>query len=88
MNCVPAPAVAAIMKPLRSAAADIPIGAYANTSELGASGRWTDTPATDPDVYARHASEWLAAGATLIGGCCGTTPPHIARLNALITFPD
>ena len=38
----------------------------------------------DPDTYAAHAEDWLKAGATVIGGCCGTRPAHIARLKELI----
>ncbi len=38
----------------------------------------------DPDSYAAHAADWLKAGATVIGGSCGTRPAHIARLRELI----
>jgi S-methylmethionine-dependent homocysteine/selenocysteine methylase len=38
----------------------------------------------DPEHYAAHAKTWLAAGAQVIGGCCGTSPAHIARLKKLI----
>jgi S-methylmethionine-dependent homocysteine/selenocysteine methylase len=38
----------------------------------------------DPEHYAVHAKTWLAAGARVIGGCCGTSPAHIARLKQLI----
>lgn len=38
----------------------------------------------DPKSYAAHAENWLAAGATVVGGCCGTRPAHTARLRALI----
>ena len=38
----------------------------------------------DSFVYARHVSTWLDRGATVVGGCCGTGPEHIARLRALI----
>jgi S-methylmethionine-dependent homocysteine/selenocysteine methylase len=38
----------------------------------------------DPDHYADHAAHWLAAGARMIGGCCGTGPEHIARLSRLV----
>lgn len=48
----------------------IPFGAYANTLGL----------ALGPDDYAELAREWLALGATIVGGCCGTNPAHIARL--------
>ena len=33
-----------------------------------------------PDYFAEKALEMVAAGAGLIGGCCGTTPEHIRRL--------
>lgn len=35
---------------------------------------------TTPDYFAGMALEMVAAGAHLIGGCCGTTPDHIRRL--------
>jgi S-methylmethionine-dependent homocysteine/selenocysteine methylase len=38
----------------------------------------------DPDSYAAHANDWLNAGATVVGGCCGTRPAHIARLRSLL----
>ncbi|MCO7227761.1 homocysteine S-methyltransferase family protein [Halomonas sp. CnH100-B] len=33
-----------------------------------------------PDAYADFAQRWQAAGATMIGGCCGIGPEHIAKL--------
>jgi len=35
-----------------------------------------------PDEFAEHFAELAAAGANIIGGCCGTTPDHIAALAA------
>jgi S-methylmethionine-dependent homocysteine/selenocysteine methylase len=35
------------------------------------------------ESYAEFARAWLDAGATVIGGCCGTSPDYIARLKAL-----
>lgn len=35
---------------------------------------------TTPDYLAAMAVEMAAAGANLIGGCCGTTPEHIAAM--------
>lgn len=37
--------------------------------------------ATDPEALADRLSEWLEARAWCIGGCCGTTPEHIAALR-------
>jgi S-methylmethionine-dependent homocysteine/selenocysteine methylase len=36
-----------------------------------------------PISYAMHATRWLATGATVIGGCCGTDPTCIAQLSAM-----
>lgn len=38
----------------------------------------------DPDSYAKHVADWLNAGATVMGGCCGTRPAHIARLREML----
>lgn len=45
---------------------------------------------TDPDCFAKAARETAAQGARLIGGCCGTTPAHIAAvLKVLVDLrPD
>ncbi len=37
-----------------------------------------------PDDYAQAAVALLDAGATIVGGCCGTTPDYIARLRDLV----
>ncbi|MBD3667211.1 MAG: methionine synthase [Kangiella sp.] len=38
-----------------------------------------------PDDMAREMSEWIEKGfINIIGGCCGTTPDHIARFNTMI----
>ena len=36
----------------------------------------------DKDQFASFVPELLNAGATILGGCCGTTPDHIAALSA------
>ena len=44
-------------------------------------------PAT-PDYFGQYAREFLNAGACIVGGCCGTTPDHIAAMRtALDTTP-
>jgi methionine synthase I (cobalamin-dependent) len=39
---------------------------------------------TAPKYFARAACDLVEAGARLLGGCCGTTPEHIAALAAAI----
>ena len=36
----------------------------------------------DPASYLGWAENWRAAGASIIGGCCGIGPEHIAHLKA------
>ena len=37
-----------------------------------------------PQRYAEYALQWAAAGADIIGGCCGISPDHIATLRAAL----
>jgi methionine synthase I (cobalamin-dependent) len=37
-----------------------------------------------PDAFAGYAGLLRSAGASVIGGCCGTTPEHIRRLSAAL----
>ncbi len=41
-----------------------------------------------PDDFARAASELPEAGARVIGGCCGTTPAHIAAAKRVFDGPQ
>ena len=36
-----------------------------------------------PDAYARRAASWARRGATVVGGCCGTTPAHTTACRVL-----
>lgn len=33
-------------------------------------------------AYAEHVMKWIELGATLVGGCCGTSPSHIREIAA------
>jgi S-methylmethionine-dependent homocysteine/selenocysteine methylase len=57
-----------------------PLGAY---PEIG-DGTPQAPHAVSPDNLAAQARGWMAGGAQIIGGCCGTTPEHI---RALATLP-
>ncbi len=37
-----------------------------------------------PEYMARYARRFIEAGARFVGGCCGTTPEHIARIRAQV----
>ena len=36
-----------------------------------------------PDEFAGHVARLVRAGASIVGGCCGTTPAHIGKVAAL-----
>jgi homocysteine S-methyltransferase len=43
----------------------------------------------NPDYFGEYARAFCEAGASLIGGCCGTTPQHIAAMrSALDRLPE
>jgi homocysteine S-methyltransferase len=61
-----------------------PIAAYANSGfPEYRDGRYIYR--TTPDYFASMAREMVAAGANLIGGCCGTTPEHISAMAEALT---
>ena len=41
-----------------------------------------------PDEFARDVASLVEAGASIVGGCCGTTPAHIAAVHAVIQPPN
>lgn len=70
-----------------AAGVEIPFGAYANAfppqPEEATANDGLDPlrPDLDPPGYLSFAQDWQARGASLIGGCCGIGPEHIAVLN-------
>ncbi len=62
-------------------ATDLPIWVKANAGvpRVDASGR-TYFP-MGPEEFGAHAPDLAAAGADIIGGCCGTTPEHIRAVR-------
>ena len=39
-----------------------------------------------PEIFARHIKVLIDNGATLVGGCCGTTPAHIQAITSLLSL--
>jgi S-methylmethionine-dependent homocysteine/selenocysteine methylase len=82
VNCVAAPEVVRQVAFLRERLPEaISIIAYANIGYADDRGNWVPTDAVDPDRYAEYAASWVAAGASIVGGCCGTTPATIAAVT-------
>lgn len=58
----------------------LPISAMPNAGYPESRGERLIYPAT-PEYFADYARRFVEAGARLIGGCCGTTPVHIAAMR-------
>lgn len=58
-----------------SEASPVPFSAMPNAGYPESRGERLYFPAP-PDYFADYAEQFLASGARLIGGCCGTTPDH------------
>jgi S-methylmethionine-dependent homocysteine/selenocysteine methylase len=81
VNCTPAGATLSYVEAL--VGLGVPVGAYANAGDANEGLGWGAESASAASAYATLARTWIAAGATIVGGCCGTGPGHIARLAAL-----
>ncbi len=57
-------------------------GDYVGTTEATNSKTWMRL--SDPISYVQMVKEWLDLGADIIGGCCGTTPDHIAAMKEVL----
>ncbi|TVR71301.1 MAG: homocysteine S-methyltransferase family protein [Spirochaetaceae bacterium] len=47
---------------------------------------WQFDEIIPPDEFFRYASQWIADGAQIVGGCCGLSPEHIDALRPLRSF--
>jgi S-methylmethionine-dependent homocysteine/selenocysteine methylase len=78
VNCLPPSNVDACLAVL--AGSDCPFGVYPNLGEPEDERGFRRSEATSPDRLAERAVGWVASGARYVGGCCGTTPDHIAAI--------
>jgi S-methylmethionine-dependent homocysteine/selenocysteine methylase len=83
VNCLPPRAVAACLPPL--AEAGLPFFVYANLGAPSDAGGFRRSDALDPEAFAAVAAGWLDAGARAVGGCCGTTPAHVAAIGSVLS---
>jgi homocysteine S-methyltransferase len=80
VNCTPPRFVPSLLA--SAAGAGLPLVAYPNLgSTWDATARTWRVDGPRPDLAAGSVA-WRAAGATVIGGCCGVTPDDIAAIAA------
>ncbi len=84
VNCV-APEIATIGLRLLKEATGLPIGAYAQgEGHTSKTVGWDFSEThTKEEEYLEWCKKWKDLGATVIGGCCGTTPAHTKLYSQL-----
>jgi S-methylmethionine-dependent homocysteine/selenocysteine methylase len=78
LNCAPPPDISAGLGELVPNWSG-PAGCYAHIGRFDPP-EWLFTDEYPPERYLELAREWRAHGASIVGGCCGTTPAHIAAI--------
>lgn len=76
INCLPPDHVDGMLPWLRDFT-DLPLGVYPNLGYYSDSG-WRFDTRVGPADYGELALRWRQEGAQIVGGCCGTSPAHIA----------
>lgn len=88
VNCSGGPAqIARVLYAMRQAAPDAKLSAMPNAGFPETHGGRTMYPAT-VEYFADYALAFRQIGAAVIGGCCGTTPEHIAAMRAALDAPE
>ncbi|MGI9473589.1 MAG: homocysteine S-methyltransferase family protein [Rubripirellula sp.] len=84
VNCTPATRTEPFVRAIAERNLGVPIGAYANAGSVDDQIGWR--PPSEPGIqaYVGFAQRWIEAGATVIGGCCGTGPEHIRALRSMV----
>jgi S-methylmethionine-dependent homocysteine/selenocysteine methylase len=82
VNCLPPSNVSACLPVL--AEVGLPFGVYANLGEPNDDTGFTRSEECGPGGFAAHGSDWIRAGAHIVGGCCGTTPEHLRALGRML----
>ena len=77
------PAQMAVIVSLLKSATSLPVLAQPNAGKPKLVGNETVFD-MEPEAFAQGIAECLHAGASIVGGCCGTTPEHIRAVAGLI----
>jgi S-methylmethionine-dependent homocysteine/selenocysteine methylase len=81
LNCAPPDDISVGLQELLPHAR-VPTGAYPHIGRFDPP-EWMFTDEYPPTRYSEVAKGWRQMGARILGGCCGTTPDHIAALSSL-----
>jgi S-methylmethionine-dependent homocysteine/selenocysteine methylase len=82
VNCTPARHTLGYVEAI--AGAGVVVGAYANAGSVEDRIGWEADESEGAFNYATLARAWVDAGATVVGGCCGTGPAHVRALASML----
>ena len=88
VNCTPPQHLVNLIHSIRKAAPNKRVVVYPNSGESYDSLSKTWHGATAATDFADAGLRWREAGATLIGGCCRTTPGHIRAMRERLATAD
>jgi homocysteine S-methyltransferase len=80
INCTAPRYVSGLIEKVREGAPDKEVVVYPNSGEAydAKSKKWKGE--SSEEEFSKFAKEWSEKGATIIGGCCRTTPSHIKAI--------
>ncbi|HVB33333.1 MAG TPA: bifunctional homocysteine S-methyltransferase/methylenetetrahydrofolate reductase [Patescibacteria group bacterium] len=81
VNCTVGPQRILPVARILAASAGKPVSAMPNAGFPKRMGDRVIYPKSSPEYFARFAREAAAAGVSILGGCCGTTPEHIRAMG-------
>jgi S-methylmethionine-dependent homocysteine/selenocysteine methylase len=94
VNCAPPEDISLALDKLRSST-KLPFGAFAHIGRFSPPSwkfeffpQFIDTEEWSPERYAAQARRWCEQGATIVGGCCGTSPAHIRALRERVGIKE
>ena len=79
LNCAPPNHITAGLKQL-APLWNKPLGVYAHVGKFNPP-EWQFTDEYNADQHLHECKKWHDLGATVIGGCCGTTPAYIKKVT-------
>lgn len=83
VNCVAGPSVAFEIIKRMGSATPMPLSAQPNAGQPQLRAQGLIYPAT-PEQFREFTTRLVQVGASIIGGCCGTTPTHIAAMHSAL----
>jgi S-methylmethionine-dependent homocysteine/selenocysteine methylase len=84
LNCAPPQVMEQVYPSFAALVRGLPHGLYVHLGRPEETVGWAFSQKYEPEALASWVERQLTEGARFIGGCCGTTPAHIAALRRVI----